>query len=99
MWKGSYSLRQQTRLKYSLTALGFLRKQTNELIVYREMEHNAIILLPIRDDRSSVGDPHLVGVTNTITGKGIATTMELSSLLYAPQSTGRGAPKSDAVKE
>jgi hypothetical protein len=74
--------------------LGFLRKQTNDFIVFREAEHHALILLPMRDDRSLVGDPHLVAVKNTVVGKGIATMERLSSLLYTPQVIRPALPKS-----
>lgn len=72
------------QLRQALVALGFVRKQTSELIAYREMEHNALILLPVKDDRALVGDPHMVSVATTISGKGIATIERLASLLHSP---------------
>ena len=72
------------RLNEVLGALGFVRKETDELIAYRETDHGAFIVLPAMSADSIVGDPHLVTVRNTVIGKGITSVDNLETLLGGP---------------
>lgn len=72
------------QLNQALAALGFVCKETKDFTAYREAEHGAFIVLPHRNADSDVGDPHLVSVRNTVTGKGIASADELQALLMSP---------------
>ena len=74
------------RLDEVLATLGFVRKETEELIAYRETEHGAFIVLPRMSDESIVGDPHLVTVRNTVAGKGIISLDNLEILIGGPAS-------------
>lgn len=68
-------------LNQALTTLGFVRKETKDFTAYREAAHDALIVLPNMSADSDVGDPHLVTVRNTVTGKGIATLDGFQTLL------------------
>lgn len=70
------------RLDAVLGALGFVRKETEELIVYRETDHGAFIALPAMSADSLVGDPHLITVRNTAVGKGVTSQEKFEALLY-----------------
>lgn len=72
------------RLNEVLGTLGFVRKETDELIAYRETDHGAFIVLPAMSADSIVGDPHLVTVRNTVIGKGITSVDNLETLLGGP---------------
>jgi hypothetical protein len=72
------------QLNQALVTLGFICKETKDFTAYREAEHGAFIVLPHRNTDSEVGDPHLVSVRNTVTGKGIASNDELQALLVSP---------------
>lgn len=69
------------RLSKVLTKLGFVRKETKDFTAYRETEHGALIVLPNMSADSAVGDPHLVTVRNTVTGKGVASLDQFQTLL------------------
>jgi hypothetical protein len=71
------------QLNQALVTLGFICKETKDFTAYREAEHGAFIVLPHRNTDSEVGDPHLVSVRNTVTGKGIASVDELQALLVS----------------
>lgn len=78
--------REATRVTYSrlskvLTKLGFVRKETKDFTAYRETEHGALIVLPNMNADSTVGDPHLVTVRNTVMGKGVASLDQFQALL------------------
>ncbi len=70
-----------SRLEKVLTTLGFVRKETDGFTAYREAEHDALIVLPRMSAGSDVGEPHLVTVRNTVTGKGIASLGRFQMLL------------------
>ena len=80
----SYQHISYRRLDEVLATLGFVRKETEELIAYRETEHGAFIVLPKMSDESIVGDPHLVTVRNTVAGKGIISLDNLETLIGGP---------------
>ena len=71
------------RLNKVLATLGFVRKETKDFTAYREVQHDALIVLPNMSAESDVGDPHLVTVRNTVTGKGIASSNKLEALLVS----------------
>lgn len=70
-------------LNQALITLGFVCRETKDFTAYREAEHGAFIVLPRRSADSAVGDPHLVSVRNTVTGKGIVSVDELQALLVS----------------
>lgn len=70
-----------SRLSKVLTKLGFVRKETKDFTAYRETEHGALIVLPNMGANSTVGDPHLVTVRNTVMGKGVASLDQFQALL------------------
>lgn len=70
------------QLNSVLVSLGFERRETSDFTAYREANHDAMILLPVMEPNATVIDPHLVAVSNTITGKGIAKTEELNALIF-----------------
>lgn len=78
------------QLSRALIALGFVRKDTATLIVFRELQHEAMIILPFMDDTAFVGDPHLVGISNTVMYKGIATKEKFHALLRRSHETSLG---------
>ena len=73
------------QLHRALTALGFVRKRTQDFIAYREAGHDALIVLPVMRTDAVVGDPHLVAVRNTVTGKGVGTAEQLRDLLTSTE--------------
>lgn len=73
-----------SQLHKVLTSLGFVHRKTDQFTVYREQEHDALIVLPNRDAYSDVGDPHLISVRNTVAGKGIVSRDEIEALLNCP---------------
>lgn len=77
----SYQQISYERLDEVLAALGFVRKETKELIAYRETDHGAFIILPAMSADSIVGDPHLMTVRNTVVGKGITSIDNLDTLI------------------
>ena len=72
-----------SQLKEALLSLGFEHEETEEFTAYREADHDALILLRRMPPEAIVGDPYLVAVRNTVTGRGVATGEKLYSLLEA----------------
>ncbi len=64
-----------------LTTLGFERRDIDQAIIYREAVHDAMIILPHLDRDSEVGNPYLVTVFRTVTGKGIISEDEFQARL------------------
>jgi hypothetical protein len=73
------------RLDKALADLGFVRRNTEAFTVYREADHDALIVLPKMQPDSRVGDPHLVTVRNTVTLKGVASADRFQTLLVKPR--------------
>ena len=69
------------QLDQALTALGFVRRQTDEYTVYQGEAWDALIVLPVMDARTVVGEPHLIAIRNTLLGKGVASQAEVGALL------------------
>lgn len=46
------------QLSQAPTALRFTRRQTEDIIAFREMKRDALILLPVMRDNALVGEPH-----------------------------------------
>ena len=63
-----------------LTRLGFTRWVTLENVIYRQAKQNARIVVPILGSGSKVDPEHISAVYRAVTGKGVATTEELTSL-------------------
>ena len=74
------------RLDGVLTEIGFVRRKTDAFTVYREADHDALIVLPNMHPDSDVGDPHLVAVRNTVTLKGVTSADRFQALLVSPRS-------------
>lgn len=72
------------RLSATLSQIGFVRKETEDFIAYRQFAHDALIVLPKWGVNSIVDESHLVTVRNTITGKGVASLEKLQALLSDP---------------
>jgi hypothetical protein len=70
-----------SRLNRVLEGLGFVRRRTADFIAYREEAHDATILLPVMRGNATVSDAHLVTASNTIVGKGVATSGRVYELL------------------
>ena len=81
------------QLDQALTALGFVRRQTDEYTVYEGEAWDALIVLPVMNPRTVVGEPHLVAVRNTLIGRGVASQAEAGMLLrpsLPPKAQGEG---------
>ena len=72
------------RLSATLSQIGFVRKETEDFIAYRQSAHDALIVLPKWGVNSIVDDSHLVTVRNTITGKGVASLDKFQAMLSDP---------------
>lgn len=69
------------QLKEVLASLGFEQRETDEFTAYQEADHDALIILPRMSPEAIVGDPYLVAIRSTVTGRGVATSEKLYSLL------------------
>ena len=63
-----------------LTRLGFTRWVTLENVIYRQAKQNARIVVPILGSGSKVDPEHVSAVYRIVTGKGVATSEELTGL-------------------
>ncbi|MEO7718906.1 MAG: hypothetical protein ABIY70_22125 [Capsulimonas sp.] len=67
------------QLKKVLSSLGFAQRVTSAFTAFRDVDHDAMIMLPLMANHDLVGEAHLIAVNNTIVGKGIISEEDLLS--------------------
>jgi hypothetical protein len=77
------------QLDKMLTALGYVRQDTEGATVFRDDAHDALIVLPVLAPDAVISQAHLIAVRNNVVGKGIASSARFFALLtgsrYAPR--------------
>lgn len=70
-------------LSNALVRLGFIPSEGSDYIVFREAEHDAVILLPSMPANDTVLPHHFGTVRMTVTGRGVADEEQFETALAA----------------
>jgi hypothetical protein len=76
------------QLEEALKSLGFKAAKTEQFTAFRDIERDALIILPVMEPDEVVDEPHLVAVRNTVVGKGVALPEQFRARLFHATTNG-----------
>jgi hypothetical protein len=77
------------QLSEALALLGFKKHDTPEFTMFRNVEFNAVIILPVEEASSSLRPTHLAAARATVVGKGVTSPAGFDLLLLKAASKDR----------
>jgi len=87
------------QLGEALSHLGFKKHDTPEFTMFRNVERDAVIILPIEQPSSALRSMHLAAARATVTGKGVASPAEFDLLLSQAAPENRPAKRARVEME